>query len=116
MELAGNSQNKETPSLKFDHSVIVHFSKYLSEELDDLHNLELKLIKLIGDSGIGTYDGHEIAMDDTDGTLYMYGTNAESLFKLVLPILQETDFLKGAIATLRFGSYNEEASEIDLEI
>ena len=109
-------EEEENITVKFDHSVIVHFSKYLSEELEDLHNLELKLIKLIDESGLGMYDGHEIAMDDTDGTLYMYGTNAESLFKLVLPTLQETDFLKGAIATLRFRSYDEEASEIDLEI
>lgn len=116
MESTDSLINKENSQVKFEHSVIVHFSKYLSEDLDDLHNLELKLIELIDNSGIGTYDGHGIAVDDTNGTLFMYGTNAETLFKLVLPTLQSVDFMKGAIATLRFGSFNKEASEIDLEI
>ena len=43
--------------------------------------------------------------------------NAENLFKVVKPILEETAFIKGAIAHLRFGGLNRiEAPEIEVLI
>ncbi len=60
---------------------------------------------------------HEINMDMSDGTLYMYGPDAESLFKIVKPILEQTDFTRGAWAILRFGAVNDEnASVLEIQI
>jgi hypothetical protein len=104
-----------TGSFSKEHSVVIHFM-YLKEELDALHELDLKLDKLIREKGVGVYDWHEINLDMTDGTLYMYGPNAEALFNAVKPVLEETDFTKNAVAVLRFGGLRENASVIEVEI
>jgi len=106
---------KNIPFKNEDHSVIVYFT-YFKDELDPLHELGEKLEKVITEKGVGRYDGHEIAMDDTDGSLYMYGPNAEELFKAIKPILESTDFTRGATAKLRFGRLESQANEIDIEI
>jgi hypothetical protein len=98
-----------------DHCVIVHFI-YYKDELDPLHDLERELERVIEDQGVGQYDGHEIALDMSDGFLYMYGPNAESLFKAVKPALENTDFTKGSLALLRFGGPGSGAKEIEIQI
>lgn len=97
------------------HSVIITFN-YGIEELDALFELEDKLRNAIELKQVGEYDGHEIAMDSSDGTLYMYGPNAEALFKCIKPILEETEFMRGAIAQLRFGPPSDDVKEIEIEL
>lgn len=46
----------------------------------------------------------------------MYGPNAEKLFIAIKEELEKTDFMKGAIATLRFGPPEDGVKEIDVEI
>lgn len=106
---------KEADDQLAKHSVIIHFY-YGIDELDPLHQLEMELTKLISEKGVGVYDGHEIAMDSSDGFLYMYGPNAETLFKAVLPVLERTEFMKGAIAKLRFGPPEDGVSEIEVKL
>ncbi len=91
----------------FTHSVIIEFS-YGMESINPLHHLADRLTYLLDQTDIGYYDGHEIAMDDSDGALFLYGRNAEQLYKLVEPVLFEADWLDGALVTLRFGLENEE--------
>ena len=98
-----------------EHSVIVYF-KYGKEELDPLHALVLKLEEVLSGTNAGVIDGHEIAMDNSDGSLYLYGPNAETLFKAVKPTLETIDFMQGATAVLRFGGINEKAPDIEVEI
>ena len=107
---------KKEKDFSKDHSVIISFLNYPSDELDILHELDMKLDKIIQKQNVGFYDGHEIAVDGYDGTLYMYGPNAENLFKVVKPILEETKWLKGAIANLRFGKFDEDAPELEVEL
>jgi hypothetical protein len=107
--------SKTENGIKNDHAVIVNFT-YFKYDLDPLHNLEKKLEYAINEKRLGEYDGHEIAIDMTDGILYMYGANAEELFKTVKPVLEETDFTKGAMATLRFGGPGSGAKEIEVQI
>lgn len=119
-ELFGKPTNRQPDHLidsigKPEHAVIVYFN-YGIEELEPLYQLEEKLGKIIADNNVGEYDGHEIAMDNSDGTLYMYGPNAEELFKAVKPTLEKTDFMRGATAKLRFGPPADGVSEIEVEI
>lgn len=121
-EVKENTKKEETEeqktmdtSVNTEHSVIIHFN-YGIEGLDSLFNLEDKLEKAIEENNAGEYDGHEIATDYSDGFLYMYGPNAETLFKAVKPILEATEFMRGAKATLRFGPLDKEVSEIEVEI
>lgn len=98
------------------NSVIVSF-QYGIESLDPLHGLSLQLDTLLENSDVGFFDGHEYAMDLSHGAYFMYGPNAENIFKKVLPVLRKTEFMKGAIANLRFGgSRDKDAPEIDVEI
>jgi hypothetical protein len=111
-EIFGQPSNAKRAYLQ--HAVIVHFI-YYKDELDPLYELERKLEQVINEQGVGLYDGHEIAVDDSDGFLYMYGPSAENLFRAIKPTLEETDFTRGAVANLRFGA-GPEAMEIDIEI
>lgn len=98
-----------------EHAVIIHF-EYGIQGLDSLFDLEEKLEKVIKDNKAGEYDGHEIATDYSDGFIYMYGPNAETLFKVVKPTLESTYFMKGAKAKLRFGPPKDGVTEIEVEI
>ena len=98
-----------------DHEVIIHFY-YGMDDLDPLHNLELELEKIVDELDVGRYDGHEIAMDDTDGFLFLFGPNAETLYKSIKPLLEGIPWMKGATALMRFGPLGEGSSEIEVEI
>lgn len=99
-----------------EHAVLIHFN-YGLKDLDPLHALEDKLRAAIDHHEMGEYDGHEIALDHSDGILFMYGPNAERLYLVVQPLLKQAAFMKGAVATLRFGPPEEEgAREIEIEI
>lgn len=84
-----------------EQAVIISF-RYEIDGLERLHRLEKELEKVIELAGVGEYDGHEIATDYSDGFLYMYGSNAETLFKTIQPTLKKSDFMRDAIAKLRF--------------
>ncbi len=103
-------QNEES-----EQAVIVRFN-YGIQSLDPLHKFEKILEKIIIDKNVGEYDGHEIAVDYSDGILYMYGPNAEILFKTIKDTLEKTTFMKGAVATIRFGPPEEGVSEISITI
>ncbi len=75
-----------------EHAVIVEFH-YGQSDLNPLFSLEDRLRTAIESAGCGEYDGHEIAMDGSDGTLYMYGPNADKLFEVVEPILRAGPFM-----------------------
>jgi len=98
-----------------EHAVIIYFN-YGIESLDPLYNLEDKLTGVIIEKKVGKYDGHEIAMDNSDGSLYMYGPDAETLFKAIKPTLEDCKFMKGARVYLRFGPIGEETKDIEVEI
>jgi hypothetical protein len=98
-----------------EHAVIVHF-RYGTTDLQRLFDLEDRLIVAIDAAGAGEYDGNEVATDGSDGYLYMYGPNADRLFEAVRPILEATEFIKGAAVTLRYGPPEDGVKEIEKRI
>jgi hypothetical protein len=98
-----------------EHAVIIHFN-YNKQNLEPLHLLEDRLEEIVTANAVGTYDGHEIAINLSDGSLFLYGPNAEKLFKIVKPTLESCDFMIGAIAILRFGPPGNGVKEIELVI
>lgn len=116
-ELFENELNSDSEESKVDyqHAVLVHFING-TQGMEDHYTVGAELSRAIEQKGLGVYDFHEIAMDDSHGTLFMYGNNAEDLFKGVLPILKKAQFCKGATAVLRFGSHNTEVPEIEVDI
>ncbi len=99
-----------------EQAVIVHFFNYGSKDLTRLFALEDKLENAIATSGAGEYDGNEIAVDGSDGYLYMYGPDADRLFLVVKPILEVTPFTKGAHVTKRYGPPQGSAKETHIVI
>lgn len=95
----GSSKEPESAP---DHAVIVNF-QYGSTDLTRIFQLEKLLEDAIEKTHSGEYDGNEIAVDGSDGSLYMYGPDADRLFDVVRPILESTDFIQGAKVTLRYG-------------
>jgi hypothetical protein len=85
-----------------EHSVIVHFS-YGSTNLQHLYALEDLIRHAIAEAAVGEYDGHEVPADGSDGFFYMYGPDAEALYRVIAPLLAESSFMRGATVTLRFG-------------
>jgi hypothetical protein len=93
-----------------EQAVIVRF-QYTAKSLDPLFELEMQLETAVEEAGIEEYDGHEIAVDQSDGTLYLYGADAEALFKVVQPLLIAAECFKAVRATLRFGPPEEGVRE-----
>ena len=98
--------------VNFNHSIIICFD-YGIKSLDPLHQLGDRLTYLLDQSGEGFYDGHEIAMDDSDGAIYIYAKNAEKIYKMIEPVLFEVEWMHGAIVRLQFGQGEEDAKSIE---
>ena len=93
-----------------DHAVIVRFD-YAADSLDALLAIEEQLEAAINAAGVGEFDGNEMAVDLSDGSLYMYGPDAETLFAVVRPILAAAECLRNTRITLRFGPPEDGTSE-----
>ena len=93
---------KKTKETEPEHAVIVHFS-YGSTDLSALFDLEEKIEAAIEKAEAGEFDGNEVATDGSDGYLYMYGPNADTLFGAIEPVLKDSEFMKGAKVKLRYG-------------
>ncbi len=115
MSLLDQIFEQQESSSSPEHGVIIHF-QYGKENLTLLHELESKLEHVLKGKSVGDYDGHDIAIDYSDGFLYLYGENAERLFKEIEGTLKSTDFMSGANVKLRFGPPEEGVSEIELTL
>jgi hypothetical protein len=72
--LMGVTAAADTPAAKGpEQAVIVHFT-YGSTDLTALFELEERLEAVIAAARVGEYDGNEVAVDGSDGYLYMYGS------------------------------------------
>jgi hypothetical protein len=81
---------------------------------ESLFPLEDELISVLEDSGVGEFDGNEVALDGSAATLYMYGPDAERLFREVEPILRSSTLCRGATVEIRSGDAAAAAREVRL--
>lgn len=98
-----------------EHAVIVSF-EYGSTDLEPLFELEEQLEALIEAAGVGEYDGNEVAVDGSDGRLYMYGPDADALFAAVKGALDSAACIKNAVAVLRYGPPEDGVREVSKAI
>ena len=85
-----------------EHAVTVHFL-YGSTNFQHVYAVEDLLRTAISEAKIGEYDHHFTARDGHDGWYYMYGPDAEALYRVVQPVLENACFIPGATVTLWFG-------------
>ena len=86
--------------------VIIYFS-YGYEEDEPFYELVEKLVQLVNNSGLGYYDGHEMNLDNSDGSFYMYGADAKKLYDVIKDTIEKTPFMAGANVNLRLGPPQE---------
>ena len=99
-----------------EHAVIVSFNRSISD-VQSLYSLEDRLVEAIEQAGVGEFDGSEVAVDLSHGTLFMYGPDAEALFAVVKPILKTAAFMAAADVVLRYGEAADwSAREVRLTI
>jgi hypothetical protein len=85
-----------------EQAVIIQFNYGLDED-EPFYELSDKLRALVDESGLGEYDGHEMAIDNSDGSFYLYGPDAKKLYEVIKKTIEETPFMKGANIVLRLG-------------
>src|SRR5262249_45052604 len=113
--LHGAKPTADSAKPPHDQSVIVKFA-YGSRKLAPIHDLEDKLTQAINPAKVRIIDGHEIAIGGRDGSLYLYGPDADRLFAVRRPILESADFLKGPRVTLRYGPLETDAREVEVKL
>jgi hypothetical protein len=93
-----------------EHAVILKFFDFgkrfwgpNDRDLTALFELEDRLSEAIAAANAGELDGNEIAVDGSDGFVFMYGPDARALFAAVEPVLRASPVAKGGEVTLRFG-------------
>jgi hypothetical protein len=96
------------------HSIVVQFYDFAdkfwtegTQSLDPLYALEDALIDALDGKNVGELDGHEIAIDGSDGFLFLYGPDADVLFAVIEPILRKSPVTPDADATLSYGDPDE---------
>ena len=97
-----------------NQAVIISFN-FTGNGIESLYNLEDILEEIIKKNKVGILDGHEIGPNG-DCKLFLYGPNAEILFKVIKSVFENNNSLKNVTARLRFGADIEESKSIDVNI
>ncbi len=93
-----------------EHAIVIAFD-YGLPDLSALFALEEELELLIP-PGVGEVDGNEIAVDLSDGSLYLYGPDADALWAAISPAVNATGFMRGATVRLRYGPPEDGVREV----
>lgn len=101
--------------MRKEQSLVVSFKGWINS-LEPIHRLSEQLNKLLDESSLGVFDGHEIALDGSHGQLFFYGTDVKGLLDFVKPTLQSADLLKCTQARLRSKSKENEIQEIIIDL
>jgi hypothetical protein len=97
-----DSKPPEIESEPEKHALIIRFVYGLSTS-NQFDELAETLYEAFLEYEPAEYDGHEIAMDLSDGMFFFYGPDADELLKLASPILLKYEFMKGAECIRRYG-------------
>jgi hypothetical protein len=82
--------------------VEVHF-EYGSTNFQYVYALGDQIQLAILEAKVGEYDGHAIPADGSEGRYFVYGPDAEAIFKVIAPVLAASPFMNGATVTLHYG-------------
>ena len=100
----------------YEQAVIVRLSppprSASTEPEEDLWTLETLLTDVIERQGLGEYDGNEVGEDGA--TLFMYGSNAEDLFRGVEATLRASSLCQNARVQIRPGPPGTAHREVHL--
>ncbi|MDX2038378.1 MAG: hypothetical protein SFX72_17145 [Isosphaeraceae bacterium] len=99
---------------KDDQAVLIHLdATSLPDEIYsnyDLEQLEQRIAHALQDSNVGEYDGNEYSFDEV--VLYMYGPDAEAMYQVIEPIVQDYPLCRNARVVIRPGGSEVRGREI----
>lgn len=98
-----------------EQAVMVQFTSH-GDDFDELFELEDRVQEAVEDASAGVYDGSEFDSDGTAGKLFLYGPDADRILSLILPILKQSELMKGATVVLRYGAAEANCPERITEI
>ncbi len=96
----GSESSTSTPSSSATHAVIVHL---VDTDFDEMVAIEDGLEPAISDAAVGEYDGNEIAVDGSEATLFAYGPDADALWGVMRPIVEQASPPPGSYAIKQYG-------------
>jgi hypothetical protein len=99
-----------TPVAKSEDQAVLIYVK--TDDLDASYAVEDELIALLEGSAVGEYDGNEIGGGEL--VIFLYGPDAELLFKLVEPTLRASEVCNGAKVLIRWGGPGAPQREVVL--
>jgi hypothetical protein len=74
---------------------------FVGDDFAQFEDLEERLAAMIGQAGVGKYEGNEFATDGSNGSLAMYGPDADALYAVARTLLAEATFLGTALMAHR---------------
>jgi len=107
--IGGGSSRDKAAAAKHEEAVIVHFD-HGQADWSAFFEFETELEHAIAKAAVGEYDGNELAVDGSDGSLYIYGPDADALYAIVEPRLLSATCLKNVVVTLRYGAATDPAA------
>jgi len=93
-----NSENNG-PSMQ---EVEIHFA-YGSTNFQHVYSFGDVLQHAIADAKVGEYDGHALPADGSEGRYFVFGPDADAIYKVLAPVLQTSPMMRGATVTLIYG-------------
>jgi hypothetical protein len=88
-----------------EQEVEVHFV-YGSTNFQYVYSLGDEIQLAIAEAKVGEYDGHAIPADGSEGRYFVYGPDAEAIFRVIAPVLEASPLMRGATVTLHYGPRN----------
>lgn len=104
--ILGMTPELQAAATTHEEAVIVRFD-YGQRDWGPFFAFEKTLEDAITNASVGDYDGNALATDGSDGSMYMYGPDADALFAVVKPHLLAAKFMKNIRVTLRHGSVQD---------
>jgi hypothetical protein len=98
--------SKRDTGVALEQAVIVHLKLYDSafgspEEREPIYTLEEQLDRAIQANAAGEFDGDEFG--EGECVLFMYGEDANRIFRIIEPILKACPAAKDGYAIIQFG-------------
>lgn len=82
--------------------VEIHF-EYGSTNFQYVYALGDQIQLAVAEAKVGEYDGHALPADGSEGRYFVYGPDAEAIYRAIAPVLEASPMMRGARVTLHYG-------------
>ena len=99
-KLFGSKNSAKNAPLEQEVEVLF---EYGSTNFQYVYALGDQIQLAINEAKVGEYDGHALPADGSEGRYFVYGPDAEAIFKVMEPVLAASPLMSGAKVTLHYG-------------